>query len=80
VRGRGLLLGAVVDRPAADVVTACREGGLVVLTAGDDVVRLAPPLTVEAEDVVVASARLASALEHTAPQVSPHILLESCIV
>jgi acetylornithine/N-succinyldiaminopimelate aminotransferase len=80
VRGRGLLLGAVVDRPAADVVTACREGGLIVLTAGDDVVRLAPPLTVEAEDVVVASARLASALEQTAPQLSPHILLESRIV
>ena len=34
VRGRGLLLGAVVDRPAADVVSACRERGLLVLTAG----------------------------------------------
>jgi acetylornithine/N-succinyldiaminopimelate aminotransferase len=76
VRGRGLLLGAVVDRPAADVVTAAREHGLVVLTAGDDVVRLAPPLTLGAEDVVVAAARLASALEET----SPHIVLESRIV
>jgi acetylornithine/N-succinyldiaminopimelate aminotransferase len=46
VRGRGLLLGAVLDRPAAEVVTECREQGLVVLTAGDDVLRLAPPLTI----------------------------------
>ena len=76
VRGRGLLLGAVVDRPAADVVQACRERGLVVLAAGDDVLRLAPPLTVGAEEVVVAAARLASALEQT----SPHILLKSRIV
>lgn len=62
VRGRGLLLGAVVDRPAADVVVACRERGLLVLTAGDDVVRLAPPLTIGAEDVDRALASLAVVL------------------
>jgi acetylornithine/N-succinyldiaminopimelate aminotransferase len=51
VRGRGLLLGAVLDRPAAEVVEACREGGLVVLAAGDNVLRLAPALTIERSDV-----------------------------
>jgi acetylornithine/N-succinyldiaminopimelate aminotransferase len=51
VRGRGLLLGAVGATPAADVVAEAREQGLLVLTAGDDVVRLAPPLTVTAGDV-----------------------------
>jgi acetylornithine/N-succinyldiaminopimelate aminotransferase len=51
VRGRGLLLGAVLERPAADVVAECRENGLVVLAAGDDVLRLAPPLTVGAAEV-----------------------------
>jgi acetylornithine/N-succinyldiaminopimelate aminotransferase len=54
VRGRGLLLGAVVDVPAADVVSSCRERGLLVLTAGEEVVRLAPPLTVAAPDVGLA--------------------------
>jgi predicted acetylornithine/succinylornithine family transaminase len=54
VRGRGLLLGVRVDRSAADVVDACRERGLLVLTAGDDVVRLAPPLTIDADDVAEA--------------------------
>lgn len=62
VRGRGLLLGALVDRPASEVVTACRERGLLVLTAGDDVVRLAPPLTIDAEDVEQALTVLAAAL------------------
>jgi acetylornithine aminotransferase len=51
VRGRGLLLGAVLERPAAEVVVQCREQGLVVLTAGDDVLRLAPPLTVGEDEV-----------------------------
>jgi acetylornithine/N-succinyldiaminopimelate aminotransferase len=54
VRGRGLLLGAVTGAPAADVVATARNEGLLVLTAGDDVVRLAPPLTVSAVDVAAA--------------------------
>lgn len=62
VRGRGLLLGALVDGPASNVVTACREQGLLVLTAGDHVVRLAPPLTIDAEDVEQALTVLALAL------------------
>ena len=67
VRGRGLLLGAVVDRSANGVVMACRERGLLVLTAGDDVVRLAPPLTIGPEDVEEALAILASALGARSP-------------
>jgi len=62
VRGRGLLLGAVVDTPSSAVVAACRERGLLVLGAGDDVVRLAPPLTVGAAEVEAALAVIADAL------------------
>jgi acetylornithine/succinyldiaminopimelate/putrescine aminotransferase len=54
VRGRGLLIGVETTAPAADVVHAAREEGLLVLTAGENVVRLAPPLTVGAEDVAAA--------------------------
>jgi acetylornithine/N-succinyldiaminopimelate aminotransferase len=50
VRGRGLLIGAELDRPVAPVVDACREAGLLVLSAGERVLRLAPPLIVEAAD------------------------------
>jgi acetylornithine aminotransferase len=49
-RGYGLLIGAVLDRPAQEVVDAALDAGLVCLTAGPDVLRLAPPLVVgEAE-------------------------------
>ncbi|HVM68529.1 MAG TPA: acetylornithine/succinylornithine family transaminase [Gaiellaceae bacterium] len=51
VRGAGLLLGAVTDAPAADVAAAALERGLVVLTAGAHVLRLAPPLVVGAAEV-----------------------------
>jgi acetylornithine/N-succinyldiaminopimelate aminotransferase len=51
VRGRGLLLGVVIVGNAADAVDAARADGLLVLTAGEDVVRLAPPLTVTKDEV-----------------------------
>jgi acetylornithine aminotransferase/acetylornithine/N-succinyldiaminopimelate aminotransferase len=51
VRGRGLLVGMDVVPPVAEVVSACRERGLLVLTAGDNAVRLAPPLIVDEASV-----------------------------
>jgi acetylornithine/N-succinyldiaminopimelate aminotransferase len=51
VRGRGLLLGIEIDGAASEVVDAAREQGLLVLTAGDDVLRVAPPLTVTTDEV-----------------------------
>jgi acetylornithine/N-succinyldiaminopimelate aminotransferase len=62
VRGRGLLLGGVVAVPASDVVDACRERGLLVLAAGEEVVRLAPPLTIGADEVEEALSIIAAAL------------------
>jgi acetylornithine/N-succinyldiaminopimelate aminotransferase len=62
VRGAGLLLGAQLDRPADAVVAACRERGLVVLTAGESVLRLAPPLVVEPAHVELALAILEEVL------------------
>jgi len=51
VRGRGLLLGATLDRPAAAVVDSCRDRGLLVLSAGPDVLRLTPPLVLGPAEV-----------------------------
>ncbi|HET8607457.1 MAG TPA: acetylornithine/succinylornithine family transaminase [Gaiellaceae bacterium] len=51
LRGAGLLIGVETKRPAADLVTSCHEEGLVVLTAGEHVLRLAPPLVVTDADV-----------------------------
>jgi acetylornithine aminotransferase len=50
VRGKGLLIGVELSRPAGPVMDACREAGLLVLTAGEKVLRLAPPLVVEAAE------------------------------
>ena len=51
VRGAGLLVGAELDRPAADVVAQCAKRGLLVGTAGENVLRLTPPLVVTAAEV-----------------------------
>jgi acetylornithine/N-succinyldiaminopimelate aminotransferase len=62
VRGRGLLLGATLDRPVAPVVDSCRERGLLVLSAGPDVLRLTPPLVIGPAEVEEALGMIAAAL------------------
>jgi acetylornithine/N-succinyldiaminopimelate aminotransferase len=51
VRGRGCLVGIDLVAPVADVLTACRERGLLVLSAGDNTLRLAPSLVLDEKDV-----------------------------
>ena len=64
VRGRGLLLGIVLEKPvAAKVVTAARERGFIVGTAGADVVRLAPPLIITEDQLASFTAALPSILD-----------------
>jgi acetylornithine/N-succinyldiaminopimelate aminotransferase len=64
VRGRGMLLGAVLRGvSAADVMSGARERGLLVNAIGDDVLRLAPPLTLTNAEADLAIARLAAALK-----------------
>jgi predicted acetylornithine/succinylornithine family transaminase len=50
-RGAGLLVGAELDRPAQPIVDAALDAGLVCLTSGANVLRLAPPLVVEAAEI-----------------------------
>ena len=47
VRGRGLLRGLAVSGQPAQVVSRCREKGLLLSVAGANVVRFAPPYVVE---------------------------------
>ncbi len=51
VRGKGLLLGATLDRPVGPVVDSCRDRGLLVLSAGQGVLRLTPPLVLGPAEV-----------------------------
>ena len=62
VRGRGLLVGLELERPAAEVVDAAREHGVLALTAGEKVLRLAPPLTVGGDEIDAALGVLSSIL------------------
>jgi acetylornithine/succinyldiaminopimelate/putrescine aminotransferase len=50
-RGKGLILGLELCVPARGVVAGCMERGLLVLTAGDTVVRFVPPLIVTEAEV-----------------------------
>jgi acetylornithine/N-succinyldiaminopimelate aminotransferase len=62
VRGRGLLIGVDLVPPVADVVASCRERGLLALTAGDNTLRLAPPLIVDEASVDRAAQIIGQAL------------------
>jgi len=67
VRGRGLLAGLDLVPPVGDVVAACRERGLLVLTAGDNTLRLAPALIVAEKEVAEACAIIDVALKAVTP-------------
>jgi acetylornithine/N-succinyldiaminopimelate aminotransferase len=70
VRGEGLLLGIHCVAPAADVVNAMREQGLLAPSAGDNVVRLVPRLNVEESEIDEAIVRLDRALAALQPAVA----------
>ena len=51
VRGLGLLRGLVCSAPVGEICSRALEQGLIVLSAGTDVVRFVPPLIIEKEHV-----------------------------
>ncbi len=61
VRGDGLLLGLQCIPPQADVQDACAAEGLLTLPASENVMRLAPPLIVTAEQCDLAIQKINSA-------------------
>ncbi len=66
VRGAGLMLGLKLAVPNGEFTAAARDAKMIVIPAGDNVVRLLPPLNITEAEVGEAFARLdaaASALE-----------------
>lgn len=66
VRGSGLMLGVKCVVPAAELVGAARETGILAVPAGDNVVRILPPLIISEDEISEAVERLeqaAAALE-----------------
>jgi len=66
VRGEGLLVGLHGVKPVTEIVTALRDQHLLVAGAGENVVRLLPPLNVSEAEIGEAMTRLSRALKHVA--------------
>lgn len=65
VRGKGLLLGLVVDGDPKELVEAFKAQGLLTLTAGRNVVRFLPPLTLGESDLEDVLDMISDALDCT---------------
>ncbi|MFJ9462337.1 acetylornithine transaminase [Viridibacillus arvi] len=62
VKGMGLLLGVNCGKAVAPLITKAENAGLLLVGAGEDVIRLLPPLTVTYEEIDVAIAILENIL------------------
>jgi len=68
VRGEGLMLGLKCVVPNTDLVKACAGEHLLVIAAGENVVRLLPPLIVTDGDIDEAVTRIEAAARELSPQ------------
>ncbi|MGL4460257.1 MAG: aminotransferase class III-fold pyridoxal phosphate-dependent enzyme, partial [Plesiomonas shigelloides] len=66
IRGLGLLIGAELQAPyigqAKAFLNAAAEEGLMLLMAGPDVLRFAPSLVIEEQDITLGMTRLRAAI------------------
>jgi len=63
IRGEGLLVGVRAVVPAGELVDALRAEKMITVAAGDNVVRLLPPLIVSEQEIMEGVARLERACE-----------------
>ena len=63
IRGKGLMLGMVVEGSAKEVVDMCRDMGLLCCVAGEHVVRFLPPLNIKETDLEEALEMIGDALD-----------------
>jgi acetylornithine/N-succinyldiaminopimelate aminotransferase len=70
VRGSGLLAGIKLKAPMGEVVAACTAEKLLTVGAGENVVRLLPPLNVTDAEIAQAVERLSRALKRVAKPAS----------
>lgn len=63
VRGKGLMWGVVSNIPASEIMAEAYNHQLMILTAGDKIVRLLPPLTISKDEIDLLIDRLSQTLE-----------------
>lgn len=66
IRGKGLLIGIECAEPVADMVQTIHERGVLVVSAGPNVIRMAPSLNIPEEDVQDALAIICKAIQEKA--------------
>ncbi|NDW04917.1 aspartate aminotransferase family protein [Jiella pacifica] len=67
IRGEGLLIGLKMRVPNTEMVAALREEAVLAAPAGDNVVRLLPPLNVTEEEIRTAMERIENAAARLSP-------------
>ncbi|MBO5763601.1 MAG: acetylornithine transaminase, partial [Lentisphaeria bacterium] len=70
VRGKGLMIGIVLDRPAGALAGILLKKQLVVLTAGETVLRLLPPLVITRAEADEALTIIAEGLQEYAREIA----------
>lgn len=61
-RGKGLMQGLVLNVPVGDVITKAQKEGLLVISAGGNVLRIVPPLVITKEQIDEMAEKLEKAL------------------
>ena len=61
-RGAGFMQALELKEPCARVISRAQENGLLVISAGADILRLVPPLIIDKEDIDIMKDRLDKAL------------------
>ena len=65
VRGLGMMIGIQLDRPAAPIVKALLDDGIIANGTAESVIRLVPPLNISDEDIEKVLGKLKSLIELT---------------
>lgn len=64
-RGAGFMQALELDRPCAPVIAKAQENGLLIISAGADIIRMVPPLVIEEGDIRDMKERLDKALSES---------------
>lgn len=65
IRGIGLMMGIELRCSSSDIISSCRENGLLLVGAGNNVIRFVPPLIVSEEEIDKAIGILESAFDNS---------------
>lgn len=62
-RGKGFMQGLILNKPAGDVILKAMDNGLLVISAGAEIIRMVPPLIISRDNVDEMAAILRKALQ-----------------